>query len=223
MRVHPLSNDVRDLGDLLAHDEPQPRPGQCPKVAIRQHARIRGHGHIRKPVRGLECLGRRDDRGRFRLVALERLHHQWEPTRIRQQADGDPGLQSSLFVVPGLAGPVPGISLKVERRGCRRALAWLGPVPHDGRTQPRDVDATGLSRSLAGDAGSCGTPEVPHPPRREPRSCRACWSARSAGPAPTPGTPHHRHLHELKPSWSYTSHNPSHSRLALLEMIGRAT
>ena len=42
MRVHPLSNDVRDLGDLLAHDEPQPRPGQCPKVAIRQHARIRG-------------------------------------------------------------------------------------------------------------------------------------------------------------------------------------
>lgn len=44
--VHPVAHDVGNVGDLLPHDEPQPRPGQSSEVPIGQHARVGDHGHL---------------------------------------------------------------------------------------------------------------------------------------------------------------------------------
>ena len=48
-------------------------------------------------------------------VALERLHHQREPGRVGQQADGDLRLQAAFLGEPRLAEPVTGVGLEVQR------------------------------------------------------------------------------------------------------------
>jgi hypothetical protein len=49
------------------------------------------------------------------LVALEGVHHQREPSRIGQQADGDLWLQPALLAEPGLTEPVTLLSFEVQR------------------------------------------------------------------------------------------------------------
>ena len=99
MGVHPVAHDVGNVGDLLPHDEPQPRPGQGAQVPIRQHARVGDHGHLGELMGGLEGLDRRDDRGGLGAIALKRFNHQREPARVGQQADGDLRLQAAFLAV----------------------------------------------------------------------------------------------------------------------------
>ena len=58
---------------------------------------------------------RRQHRQGFGLVALKRLDHQREPGRVGEQPDGDLRLQSAFLGEPGLAEPVTGVGLEVQR------------------------------------------------------------------------------------------------------------
>ena len=117
-------------------------------VRLRNHPRVGHDRDIGEPVRAHERRDRRDHRGRLRLVALERLHHQREPGRIGEQTDGDLRIQPALLGEPRLPKPIPGIGLVVQRgdvvedqrcRSQRRVRRAGGRHPCACRPRPRLV------------------------------------------------------------------------------------
>jgi hypothetical protein len=111
----PFVDDVGDVTDPVAQDEPQ--PGGLDRLLVRlgQHPGVGDDRDVGEPVRGHERLQRGQHGGRLGLVPLEGLHRQRKPARVGEQADGDLRVQPAFLGEPRLPKPVTDVGLEVER------------------------------------------------------------------------------------------------------------
>jgi hypothetical protein len=135
-----LGDLVGNLRDPLADDVAKPGLGERLEVDIRQHAGVGDDGDLRQLVGGHERLQHRQHGAGLGLVALERVHHQREPARVGEQADGDLWFQASLLAEPGFAEPVTLVGLEVQ---------GADVVEHQRRRPQADVLGTRRRQPLA--------------------------------------------------------------------------
>jgi hypothetical protein len=115
MLAPPLLHDVGDVGDLRAEDERQSDRLDGLLVGRGDHAGVGDDGDVGELVGGHERADGGQHGGGLGGVALERLHHQREPGRVGQQADGDLWFQAAFLGEAGLAEPITSVGLEVER------------------------------------------------------------------------------------------------------------
>lgn len=156
MVSHPLLHHPRDLRDGLPDDEAVASLRDRFHVVVGHHPGVRNDRHLGEPVSGHELLQHRQHGEFLGLVALELVDHQRKPPHIRQQADGDLGLQAAFLAVTRLPEPVTLIGLEIQGRHvveqeCGGAETNMGSEPRREPSTPlrvREHRQTSLERAI---------------------------------------------------------------------------
>jgi len=144
----PVRHDVGNLRDLGAEDEREPGLLDRFLVRVRDHPGVGDDRDVSQLMGGHE-RGDRGQHGRgLGLVALQRLDRQREPGPVGEQADSDLRLQAAFLGEAGLAEPVPGIGLEIQRGHVEQHQAgWSEPgVRGAGRGQLLAPPGFGIDR-----------------------------------------------------------------------------